>query len=80
VHVERQVGAHEDKVACHNGFKFMLLAHQDAEVFGGTLGLAIGRAGVGQGRTACPVFGDGGEIGGLGAVDGAGSSCLPAQT
>jgi hypothetical protein len=57
----------------------MLLAHQRAEVFGGALGLAVGLAGFGQGRTAWPVFGDGGQIGGLGAVDGAGSSCLPAQ-
>jgi len=42
-------------------------------VFGGALGLAVGRAGFGQGRTAGPVFRDGGEISGLGAVDGAGA-------
>jgi hypothetical protein len=70
VHVERQVGAHEGKATGHQGFEAMLVANQGAEVFSGTLALAIGRAGVGQGRAACPVFGDGGEIGGLGAVDG----------
>lgn len=47
VHVERQVGAHEGKAAGHHGFQAMLLAHQRAEVFGGALGLAVGRAGFG---------------------------------
>jgi len=47
VHVERQVGAHEGKAAGHHGFQAMLPAHQRAEVFGGALGLAVGRAGFG---------------------------------
>jgi hypothetical protein len=65
VHVERQVGAHEGKAAGHNGFEAMLVGKEGAEVFGSALALAIGRARVGQGRAAWPVFGDGGEIGGL---------------
>lgn len=73
VHVERQVGAHEGKAAGHHGFEAMLVGDQGAEVFSGALALAVGRAGVGQGRTAWPVFRDSGEIGGLGAVDGAGT-------
>jgi len=73
VHIERQVGAHEGKAAGHNGFQAMLLAHHCAEVFGGALGLAVGRGGFSQGRTAGPVFRDGGEIRGLRAVDGAGA-------
>ena len=71
VHVERQVGVHECKAAGHNGFQAMLLAHKRAEVFGGELGLAVGRAGFSEERSAWPVFGNGSEIGGLGAVDGA---------
>jgi hypothetical protein len=73
VHVERQVGTHEGKAAGHNDFQAMLLAHQRAKVFGGALGLALGRDGFGQSGAACPVFVDGGEISRLGAVDGAGT-------
>ncbi len=73
VYIERQVGAHESKAACHYGFQAMLLPHESAEVFSGSLGLSVGRAGFGQGRTAGPVFRDGWDISGLGAVDGAGA-------
>jgi hypothetical protein len=65
VHVKRQVGAHEGKAAGHDGFEAMLVGKEGAEVFGGALALAIGRAGIVQGRAAWPVFGDRGEIGGL---------------
>ena len=51
----------------------MLLAYQRAEMLSGSLGLAVGRAGLGQERAAWPVFLDGGEICGLGTVDGAGA-------
>ena len=44
VSVERQIRADEGKAACHHGFQAMLLAHQRTEVFGGALGLAVGRA------------------------------------
>jgi hypothetical protein len=47
VHVERQVGAHEGKAAGHHGFQAMLFAKQSTELFGGALGLAVGRAGFG---------------------------------
>ena len=73
MHVERQVCTNEGKAAGNYGFDSMLLAKERAEMFGGALGLAVGRVGFGQRRAAYPVFRDSSEISGLGAVDGAGA-------
>ena len=45
MHIERQVCTNEGKAAGNYGFDSMLLAKERAEVFGGALGLAVGRAG-----------------------------------
>ena len=71
LHIERQIRAHKGKAAGHHSLQAMLLGKQGAEVFGSALGLAVGRAGLGQRRTAWPVFRNGAEISGLGSVDSA---------
>ena len=52
MHVERQVCTNEGKAAGNYGFESVLLAKERGEMFSGAFGLAVGRAGLGQGRTA----------------------------
>ena len=56
MHIERQVCTNEGKAAGNYGFDSMLLAKERAEMFGGALGLAVGRVGFGQRGAAWPDF------------------------